>query len=85
MKQNKTNVTPEKKNTIMASANQTPGGYMFAPLVASLPYGAVGLVFMGVPPCPKQIALFFWFYFCRQVLNAQIVHAQANLLATLPG
>ena len=33
-KQNKkTNVTPEKDDTI--SANQTPGGYKFAPLVAS--------------------------------------------------
>ena len=32
-KQNKTKVTPEKDVT--ASANQTPGGYKFAPLVAS--------------------------------------------------
>ena len=32
-KQNKTNVTPEKD--AMASANQTPGGWKFAPLVAS--------------------------------------------------
>ena len=32
-KQNKTNVTPEKG--VMASANQTPGGYKYAPLVAS--------------------------------------------------
>ena len=32
-KQNKTKVTPEKD--VMASANQTPGGYKFAPLVAS--------------------------------------------------
>ena len=32
-KQNKTNVTPEKD--IVTSANQTPGGYKFAPLVAS--------------------------------------------------
>ena len=31
-KQNKTNVTPEKDS--MASAEQTPGGYKFAPLVA---------------------------------------------------
>ena len=29
--QNKTNVTPEKD--VMTSANQTPGGYKFAPLV----------------------------------------------------
>ena len=33
MKQNKTNVTPEKN--VMTSANQTPGGHKFAPLVAS--------------------------------------------------
>ena len=32
-KQNKTNVTPEKD--ALASANLTPGGYKFAPLVAS--------------------------------------------------
>ena len=32
-KQNKTHVTPEKDN--MSSANQTPGGYKFASLVAS--------------------------------------------------
>ena len=32
-KQNKTNVTPEKD--VMTSANQTPGGHKFAPLVAS--------------------------------------------------
>ena len=32
-KQNKTNVTPEKD--VMASANQTAGGYKFAPLLAS--------------------------------------------------
>ena len=32
-KQNKTNVTTEKD--VMISANQTPGGYKFAPLVAS--------------------------------------------------
>ena len=32
-KQNKTNVTPEKD--VMTSANQAPGGYMFAPLVTS--------------------------------------------------
>ena len=32
-KQNKTSVTPEKD--VMASANQTAGGYKFAPLVAS--------------------------------------------------
>ena len=32
-KQNKTNITPEKD--VMASANQTPGGYKFTPLVAS--------------------------------------------------
>ena len=32
-KKNKTNVTPEKD--VMASANQTPGGYKFAPLVYS--------------------------------------------------
>ena len=32
-KQNKTNVTPEKYT--MTSANQTPGGYKFAPFVAS--------------------------------------------------
>ena len=32
-KQNKANVTPEKDDII--SANQTPGGYKFAPLVAS--------------------------------------------------
>ena len=32
-KQNKTNITPEKG--VMASANQTPGGYNFAPLMAS--------------------------------------------------
>ena len=32
-KQNKTKVTPEKD--AMASANQAPGGYKFAPLVAS--------------------------------------------------
>ena len=32
-KQNKPNVTPEK--VVMASANQTPGGHKFAPLVAS--------------------------------------------------
>ena len=32
-KQNKTKVTPEKD--VIASANQTPGGYKFAPLVAS--------------------------------------------------
>ena len=32
-KQNKTKVTPKKG--VMASANQTPGGYKFAPLVAS--------------------------------------------------
>ena len=32
-KRKKTNVTPEKDD--MASANQTPGGYKFAPLVAS--------------------------------------------------
>ena len=32
-KQNKTNVTPEKD--VMTSANQTPGGYKLAPLVAS--------------------------------------------------
>ena len=31
-KQNKTNVTPDKDD--MTSANQTPGGYRFAPLVA---------------------------------------------------
>ncbi|CAN0352751.1 unnamed protein product, partial [Ascophyllum nodosum] len=30
---NKTKVTPEKD--VMASANQTPGGYKFTPLVAS--------------------------------------------------
>ena len=32
-KQNKTKVTPEEGD--MTSANQTPGGYEFAPLVAS--------------------------------------------------
>ena len=32
-KQNKTKVTPEKD--VITSANQTPGGYKFAPLVAS--------------------------------------------------
>ena len=32
-KQNKTSVTPEKDHR--ASANQTPGGYKFAPLVDS--------------------------------------------------
>ena len=32
-KQNKRNVTPEKD--VMTSANQTPGGHKFAPLVAS--------------------------------------------------
>ena len=32
-KQNRTKITPEKD--VMASANQTPGGYKFAPLVAS--------------------------------------------------
>ena len=32
-KRNKTNVTPEKDD--MVSANQTPGGYKFVPLVAS--------------------------------------------------
>ena len=32
-KQNKTNVTP--RIDVMTSANQTPGGYKFAPLVAS--------------------------------------------------
>ena len=32
-KQNKTNVTPEKD--VMTSANQTPGGHKFPPLVAS--------------------------------------------------
>ncbi|CAN0448584.1 unnamed protein product, partial [Ascophyllum nodosum] len=32
-KQNKTNVTPEKHT--MPSVNETPGGYKFAPLVAS--------------------------------------------------
>ena len=32
-KQNKTNVTPEKD--VMTSANQTPGGHKFAPLMAS--------------------------------------------------
>ena len=32
-KQNKTNVTPEKY--VMTSANQTPGGHKFAPLVAN--------------------------------------------------
>ena len=36
--QNKTNVTPEKD--VMTSPNQTPGGYKFAPLVASQQGGA---------------------------------------------
>ena len=31
--ENKTNVTPKKD--VMGSANQTPGGYKFAPLMAS--------------------------------------------------
>ena len=35
-KQNKTNATLEKD--VMTSANQTPGGYKFAPLVASQQY-----------------------------------------------
>ena len=33
-KQNKTNVTTPEKD-VMSSANQTPGGHKFAPLVAS--------------------------------------------------
>ena len=36
-KQNKTNVTPEKD--VMASANQTPGGYNLAPLLVASQQG----------------------------------------------